>query len=136
MYQPPERGQQEAQYPPCPPGCLVQPPAGPGAHQGEVGCRSQRQTPGHVQPHPSGSQQDAAGKEDGAGPQPEQQVQGPLEGPPGGGQAQGAEQVIEQPHHDACGQAQGQGADLIGKGEARHRKSRPSRPRRGGSSSS
>lgn len=134
--QPPERCPEEPADPPQTPGGPIQPAAGQGAPQEEVDRSPRRQAQGHVQPDVPVPQDDPTKKQGAAGPQPEQQIQSALEPLPGQGEAQPAEQVIKQTHPRPQGQAQAQGGGLGGDRNRHPRKSRPSRPPRGGSSSS
>ena len=67
---------------------------------------------------------------------PKQEVQNFLEGPAGQGEADQAEQIIQQPHAQPHGQTGKESGDLLLKGDAHPRKRRPRKlPWRGSSSS-
>ena len=117
--------------PPSQPGQQARRPGGEGAHGGaegeEVPRRPQDEAPGHVQPDPAVPQDQGAAEEDPRPSQPVGQV-APRPHPPGqGGQAQGAQQVVEQPQARPGGQTPDQGPGLGLRGDAHPRKSRARR---------
>ena len=136
MNKPPEGRCHPAQKPGGGPGQDVQRPPGPGAEQKKISRCPQQQAQGHVQPHPAVAEDDPAEKEHPAGPHPKQEVQNFLEGPAGQGEADQAEQIIQQPHAQPHGQPGKESGDLLLKGDAHPRKRRPRKlPWRGSSSS-
>ncbi len=101
----------------------------------EISRGTQPQPEDHIQPDLAAAEDDAAEKQGQAGQQPEEQVQPLCHPDAGNGQAELAQQVIQQPDAYPQQQARRQRHQLGAQGERHPRNSRPNKLWRGSSSS-